>query len=265
MSVNSLLDLSLTCLAKYADNYFNDIKVLPLGIKDKLVRIMTSHGTVTDFNISQVLTDLRSDRHREEKHKLLHAGIHTLDLQNCVVSDSTLRQVHCPHVRTILLKGCRAVTSQGVVALAGACPSLAVVDLGGCVEVTDDGVVALAHSCRQLEVISLRGCSGLTDAALLALAHNCSLLHSVYFSETCVTDEGVVGLATGVCSNNLKELQMARCQFLTDEAVTAVLTHCPNIRIFNFHGCPLITDQSRGALQNLIGPNRIHQVSWTVY
>ncbi|KAI1883363.1 hypothetical protein AGOR_G00230650 [Albula goreensis] len=249
MSVNSLLDLSLNCLAKYADNYFNDIKALPLGIKDKLVRIMTSHGTVTDFNISQ----------------LLHAGIHTLDLQNCVVSDSTLRQVHCPHLRTILLKGCRAVTSQGVVALAGACPSLAVVDLGGCVEVTDDGVVALAHSCRQLEVISLRGCSGLTDAALLALAHNCSLLHSVYFSETCVTDEGVVGLATGVCSNNLKELQMARCQFLTDEAVTAVLTHCPNIRIFNFHGCPLMTDQSRGALQNLIGPDRIHQVSWTVY
>lgn len=58
---------------------------------------------------------------------------------------------------------------------------------------------------------------------------------------------------------------MVRCQFVTDEAVTAVLTHCPKIRIFNFHGCPLISDQSRGALHNFVGPGKIQQVTWTVY
>ncbi|KAJ8382727.1 hypothetical protein SKAU_G00035050 [Synaphobranchus kaupii] len=249
MAVDSLLDLSLNCLAKYTDKYHGDIKALPVDIKDKLVRIMTSQGTVTDFNISQ----------------LLHPGIHTLDLQNCSVSDSALRQMRCPGLRRILLRGCQGITSAGVRALAESCPGLQVVDLGGCTGLTDEGVLALAHSCPLLEVVSLRGCSGLSDVSLLALGRNCRLLHSAYFSETRVTDEGVVGLAAGVCSGSLKELQMARCQFLTDVAVTAVLTHCPNIRIFNFHGCPLISDQSRGALQNLIGPGKIQQVSWTVY
>ncbi|XP_036383706.1 protein AMN1 homolog [Megalops cyprinoides] len=249
MAVYSLLDLCLDCVAKYADNYHSDIKSLPLGIKDKLVRIMTSQGTVTDFNITQ----------------LLHPEIHTLDLQNCKVSDTALQQIRCGQLRRILLRGCGSVTSEGVTALASSCPCLQVVDLGGCTGVTDEGVVALAHNCKLLEVISIRGCPAIGDAALLALGGNCSLLHSVYFSETRVTDVGVVGLATGVCSSNLRELQMARCQFLTDESVTAVLTHCPKIRIFNFHGCPLITDQSRGALQNLIGPDKIHQVSWTIY
>ncbi|KAJ8377273.1 hypothetical protein AAFF_G00261820 [Aldrovandia affinis] len=249
MALYSLLDLSLNCLAKYVDHYHRDIKALPLGIKDKLVQIMTSRGTVTDFNIGQ----------------LLHAGIRVLVLQNCVVSDSALLQIRCPQLRTIIMMGCQAITSEGVRALADSCPSLQTVDLGRCVALTDDGVLALAHSGSQLEVISLRGCSALSDTALLALGQNCRLLHSAYFSETHVTDEGVVGLATGVCSNSLKEIEMAHCQFLTDKAVTAVVTHCPNIRIFNFHGCPLMTDRSRRVLQNSIGPDKIQQVSWTVY
>lgn len=39
----------------------------------------------------------------------------------------------------------------------------------------------------------------------------------------------------------LKELQMVRCRNLTDKAVVAVLSNCDNIRIFHFHGCPLMT------------------------
>ncbi|XP_030622425.1 protein AMN1 homolog [Chanos chanos] len=249
MAVDSLLNLCAVCVANYADNYYRDLGTLPQSIKDKLVRIMTSQGTVTDFNISQ----------------LLHRGIQSLDLQNCKVSDLALRQVHCQQLRTILLRGCVSITSAGLEVLATSCPGLQVVDLTGCVAVTDAGLGALARSCAGLEVISLRGCTALSDTTLLELGANCRLLHSVYFSDTLVTDEGVIRLATGVCSNNLKEIQMARCRNLTDRAVTVVLTHCDNIKIFNFHGCPLITDRSREALQNLIGPDKIRQVSWTVY
>lgn len=195
----------------------------------------------------------------------MHAGIHTLDLQNCLVSDAALSQIPCPQLRTILLRGCHSITSEGVRALASSCPSLQVVDLTGCSRVTDQGVLALAHNCQSLEVLSLRSCSAIGDPSLLALSRNSRLLHSLYLSGTQVTDMGVIGLATGLCSNNLKELQLARCGNLTDEAVTAILTHCPNIRIFNFHGCPHITDRSREALHNLIGPDKIQQVSWTVY
>ncbi|XP_023668488.1 protein AMN1 homolog [Paramormyrops kingsleyae] len=249
MALYSLFDLSLGCVAKYAGNFHGDIKTLPLGIKDKLVRLMTSNGTLTDFNISQVL----------------HPWLNTLDLQNCNVSDSALQQIHCKQLRKILLRGCQGVTAEGVKALASSCPGLIVVDLTRCRSITDEGVLALAAQCRLLEVISLSGCLGLTSAALLALAQNCKVLHSIYISETRVTDEGVIGLANGMCSSSLKELQMARCQSLTDRAVMAILSNCSNIRIFIFHGCPLITDHSREALQNLTGPDKIQQVSWTVY
>ncbi|KAK2867307.1 hypothetical protein Q8A67_025424 [Cirrhinus molitorella] len=247
-TIDSLMSLCAFSVAQRAEKY-EEIRMLPAAVKDRLLRIMMSYGTVTDSNISQ----------------LVHTGTHTLDLQNCKVSDAALHQIHCLQLRTILLRGCADITSEGLEVLASRSPYLQVVDLTGCTAVTDSGIQALARNCRCLEVISLRGCTALSDRALLELGENCRMLHSVYFSGTEVTDQGVIGLATGVCSQSLKELQMIRCRNLTDVAVTAVLANCANIRIFNFHGCPLITDKSREALQNLIGPNKIQQVSWTVY
>ncbi|XP_055048097.2 protein AMN1 homolog isoform X2 [Misgurnus anguillicaudatus] len=223
-TVDSLVSMCALTVAQRAEKY-DEINILPAGVKDRLLRIMTSYGTVSDSNISQ----------------LLHSGTHTLDLQNCSVTDTALKQIHCRQLRTILLRGCTHITSE------------------------DSGIQALARHCKHLEVISLRGCTAVSDETLLELGANCRLLHSIYFSGTEVTDKGVIGLATGVCSHSLKEVQMVRCRNLTDLAVTAVVANCVNIRIFNFHGCPLITDKSREALQNLIGPDKIQQVSWTVY
>ncbi|KAI2648305.1 AMN1-like protein [Labeo rohita] len=228
-TIDSLMSLCAFSVAQRSDDY-DEIRMLPAAVKDRLLRIMMSYGTVTDSNISQ----------------LVHSGTHTLDLQNCKVSDSALQQIHCPQLRTILLRGCADITSEGLEVLASRSPYLQVVDLTGCTAVTDSGIQALARHCKCLEVVSLRGCTALSDRALLELGENCRMLHSIYFSGT-------------------EELQMIRCRNLTDVAVTAVLANCANIRIFNFHGCPLITDKSREALQNLIGPNKIQQVSWTVY
>ncbi|XP_076863462.1 protein AMN1 homolog [Brachyhypopomus gauderio] len=248
-TVDSLLNLSSVRVAQYVAPYSDCVRTLPCTVKDKLIRIMTSQGTVTDLNISQVL----------------HGGIRTLDLQNCKVSDATLKQIHCQQLRTIILIGCEHITSEGLKALASHCPCLQLVDLTGCPAVTDSGIQALARNCKRLEVISLWGCTAITDIALIELGTNCKFLYSIHFGETEVTDEGVIALATGVCCHSLKELQMVRCRNLTDNAVTAVLSNCVNVRMFNFHGCPLITDKSREALHNFTGPNKIQQVSWTVY
>ncbi|XP_058264497.1 protein AMN1 homolog isoform X1 [Hemibagrus wyckioides] len=247
--MDSLLDLCAVCVAQRADRYIECIRTLPFNIKDKLLRIITAKGTLTDSNISQ----------------LLHAGIRTLSLQNCNVSDSALRQIHCQHLKAIILIGCVHITSQGLEALASHCAGLQIVDLTGCVRVCDSGVRVLAQRCKRLEVISLSECPAISDAALIELGANCSCLYSIDFGGTEVTDEGVIGLATGVCCQSLKELQMVRCRNLTDKAVAAVLSNCVNIRIFHFHGCPLMTDKSREALHNFIGPKKIQQVSWTVY
>ncbi|MBN3295264.1 AMN1 protein, partial [Amia calva] len=244
----------LCCLAEYAVKYHIDIKTLPPTLKDRLIHIMSRHGTVTDTNISQVL----------------HPGIQILDLQNCKISDSTLKQLSsCRQLKKICLnsmeENCYNISSEGIKAIALTCPYLSEIMLWRCCSVTDEGIRALAHNCKLLQIVTLSGCSAITDAALLALGQNCRLLRGISFSATQVTDEGVVGLATGVCSQSLKEIHMDRCQFLTDEAVEALLTRCPQIKILLFHGCPLITDRSREALQHLVGPDKIHQVTWSVY
>ncbi|XP_071380881.1 protein AMN1 homolog [Centroberyx affinis] len=227
MAMDSLFDICAEFVADSADNYLSDIQTLPVGIKDKLVVKMTRRRKVTDENISQ----------------LLHPGTQKLNLECCQVSDVALQQICCPHLKTIILAGCRRITSEGVIALASSCPSLKVVDLKDCEGVTDEAVRALAHTCRGLEVLSLQGCSTIGDAALLALAENCRLLHALCLSGTQVTDVGLIGLVTGPCSNNLNELQVARCRNLTDESVAAVFTNCPKLRTFVINDCPHITAQ----------------------
>ncbi|XP_073177604.1 protein AMN1 homolog isoform X4 [Lepidochelys kempii] len=203
-------------------------------------------------------------------YKVLHPAVETLDLRDCDISDTALLQLcNCKQLKKINLNSCKenrlAITSEGVRALALSCPYLREASFKRCCNVSDNGVLALALNCHLLQIVNLGSCSGITDASLHALGQNCRFLHSVDFSSTQVTDNGVIALVSGMCSKNLKEIHMERCVTLTDVAVEAVLTCCPAIYILLFHGCPLITDRSREALEQLVGPNKIKQVTWTVY
>uniref|UniRef100_H0ZMK7 Protein AMN1 homolog n=1 Tax=Taeniopygia guttata TaxID=59729 RepID=H0ZMK7_TAEGU len=231
----------LQCLTKNLSRYSADIKSLPPNIKDKLIKLMSRQGQITDANISEVL----------------HPAVESLDLRDCDISDNALLQLY----------NCKqfGITSEGVIALALSCPYLREASFKRCCDITDSGVLALALNCQFLQIVNLGSCSGIMDASLQALGENCKFLHSVDFSSTQVTDDGVVALVSGTCSKNLKEIHMERCVNLTDISVEAVLTCCPKIHIFLFHGCPLITDRSRDALEQLIISNKIKQLTWTVY
>ncbi|XP_032913484.1 protein AMN1 homolog isoform X1 [Catharus ustulatus] len=201
---------------------------------------------------------------------VLHPSVESLDLRDCDISDNALLQLYnCKQLKKINLNSCKesrfGITSEGVIALALSCPYLREASFKRCCDITDSGVLALALNCQFLQIVNLGSCSGITDASLQALGENCKFLHSVDFSSTQVTDDGVVALVSGRCSKNLKEIHMERCVNLTDVAVEAVLTCCPKIHIFLFHGCPLITDRSRDALEQLIISNKIKQLTWTVY
>ncbi|XP_061494697.1 protein AMN1 homolog isoform X2 [Rhineura floridana] len=245
---------SLHCLTRNVSRYAADIKPLPPNIKDKLIKSLSVQGWINDSNIIMVL----------------HPAVEALDLRDCDISDNALRQLcNCKQLKKINLnvwKGNRlTVTSEGVAALALSCPYLREVSFKRCSNLTDSGVLALALNCPLLQIVNIGGCSSITDTSLQALGQNCQSLHSVDFSSTQVTDDGVIALVSGMCSKNLKEIHMERCVNLTDVAVEAVLSCCPMIYILLFHGCPLITDRSREALEQLVGPNKFMQVSWTAY
>ncbi|XP_013028496.3 protein AMN1 homolog isoform X4 [Anser cygnoides] len=244
----------IQCLTKNVSRYIADIKPLPPNIKDKLIKLMSMQGQITDSNISEVL----------------HPAVESLDLRDCDISDNALLQLYnCKQLKKINLNSCKenrlGITSEGIIALALSCPYLREASFKRCCDITDSGVLALALNCQFLQIVNLGNCSGIMDASLQALGENCKFLHSVDFSSTQVTDDGVIALVSGVCSKNLKEIHMERCVNLTDVAVEAVLTCCPKIHIFLFHGCPLITDRSRDVLEQLVISNKIKQVTWTIY
>ncbi|KAJ6660000.1 hypothetical protein lerEdw1_018198 [Lerista edwardsae] len=252
--VTPLLDLCLQCLTRNISRYAADLKTLPPNIKDKLMKSLSIQGRITDSNIST----------------MLHSAVEALDLRDCDISDSALHQLcRCKHLKKINLSVWKenrpTITSEGVAALALSCRSLREASFKRCSNLTDHGVLTLALNCPLLQIVNIGGCTSITDASLQALGQNCRFLHSVDFSSTQVTDDGVIALASGMCSSNLKEVHMERCVKLTDVAVEAVLTYCPKMYILLFHGCPLITDRSREALEQMVRPDKFKQVSWTVY
>ncbi|XP_003220839.1 protein AMN1 homolog [Anolis carolinensis] len=253
-AVRSLLDQCLYCLTRNISRYAAEIKPLPPNLKDKLIKSLSVRGLITDSNISMIL----------------HPAVETLDLRDCDISDNALLQLcNCKQLKKINVNVWKdkrlAVTSEGVSALALSCPYLYEASFKRCSNLTDSGVLSLALHCPLLRIVNIGGCSSITDASLQAFGQNCKHLHSVDFSSTQVTDNGVIALVSGNCSNNLKEIHMEHCVNLTDVAVEAVLTCCPRIYILLFHGCPLITDHSRIALEQLVGPKKFKQISWTVY
>ncbi|XP_078424618.1 protein AMN1 homolog isoform X2 [Cetorhinus maximus] len=230
----SLLDLCIYSLVKSLSRYAADLQTLPPNLKDKLIKIMSAHGIITDENM----------------HQVLHPGLQKLDLSACDITDHGLIMLQiCTQLREINLNSSDyklSITSEGLKVIASSCPYLSEVCLRRCRNVSDEGIVALAQQCRLLQVVNISGCLGVTDASLHALGKNCKFLYSVDFSAT-------------------KEIHMDRCVNLTDEAVESVLIFCPHVFILLFHGCPLITDRSREALQQLACPNQMKQVTWTVY
>ncbi|XP_027700089.1 protein AMN1 homolog isoform X3 [Vombatus ursinus] len=182
---------------------------------------------------------------------ILHPEVECLDLRSCDISDIALLQLcNCRKLKKLNLNSSKesrmSVTSEGIKAVASSCSFLYEASLKRCSNLTDEGVLALALNCRLLKIVDLGGCSGITDVSLQALGENCPFLQSIDFSAT-------------------QEIHMGHCVNLTDGAVEAVLTCCPQIHILLFHECPLITDHSREVLERLVGPNKIKQVTWTVY
>ncbi|XP_021021159.1 protein AMN1 homolog [Mus caroli] len=252
--VSQLLELCLQYLIINISRYISDIKYLPSDIKDRLIKIMSIRGRITDSNISEVL----------------HPEVQRLDLRSCDISDVALQHLcKCRKLKALNLKSCRehrnSITSEGIKAVASSCSDLHEIYLKGCCSVTDEGVLALALNCQLLKIIDLGGCLGITDVSLHALGKNCPFLQCVDISTTQVSDNGVVALVSGPCAKQLEEINMRYCINLTDKAVEAALTACPQICILLFHGCPLITDRSQEVLEQLIGSRKLKQVTWSVY
>ncbi|XP_012888865.1 PREDICTED: protein AMN1 homolog [Dipodomys ordii] len=199
--VSQLLELCLWCFMENISRYITDIKPLPPNIKDRLIKIMSTQGRITDSNISEIL----------------HPEVQILDLRSCDISDVALQ-----HVCT----------------------------------------------CKKLKALNLNSSQenrvSITSEEMLWIKP-VLLIPGDSWGEKVDSETGVSEEVFKVTKRQMEEIHMGHCVNLTDDAVEAVLTYCPQICILCFHGCPLITDHSREVLDQLVGPNKLKQVSWTVY
>ncbi|XP_064618070.1 protein AMN1 homolog [Liolophura sinensis] len=254
-TVTSLLQRSLESVVVNLPVCSDSLECLPTNLKGKCLYLMCKRGLITDDNIK----------------KVLHDKLKVLDLSECDITDAALEQVHiCPQLRKIDLNSAKHnrvnITTTGVLSLAHHCPYLQIVYLRRCENVTDEAIISLSTSCKHLRELNVGGCCQLTDVSLIALGQNSKYLTCVNLSRTNVTDEGILRLVSGCCSQNLKELHIDSCKSLTDMSVEAVLSYCPQISILLFHGCPKITDESRQAIaDSMQGQKRMKQVTWTIY
>ncbi|XP_067674532.1 protein AMN1 homolog [Haliotis asinina] len=254
-TVPSLLDTSVKVVVLNLTSG-NDLERLPLHIKDKCLTLMCKRGIISDSNITAVL----------------HNRLQKLDLSESEVTDAGLAKLSkCPQLKKIDLNSIKesrtAVTTQGITALSQFCRQLQVVYVRRCINLTDDAIIALSQNCPQLRDLNIGGCPNITDRTLTALGQYSHFLKSLNFSRANITDDGVFNLVNGTCAKTLKEIHMDHCKHLTDEAVEAVTQFCPQINILLFHGCPLITEQARMALEELaVGrTSQMKHVTWTIY
>eukprot|EP00118_Oscarella_pearsei_P020765 m.227592 g.227592 ORF g.227592 m.227592 type:complete len:294 (+) comp40039_c1_seq29:6139-7020(+) len=252
---SSLVNLCLTTVMRQLSQHEEEMEFLPRDVKDRCLKLMSRRGLVTDKNIAKVI-------HRKTK---------VLNLSDSdAISDAGLEAAARLCIGLVKLDlnapGSRertSITPTGLLALAPSCPRLQVVLLRRCAAATDDAIACLAKSCPHLRQLNLSGCRRVTDSALTCLAECSRFLQSIDVTRTRVTDCGVVELANGECKQSLMEIHMGHCVELSDAAVIALVKNCPNLSTLIFHGCPLITDQSRLAVEAVGSPMK--QLTWTVY
>lgn len=142
-----------------------------------------------------------------------------------------------PELRSINNYDTTCLTDSSAEALATHCPQLEEIRLNGCEEITDRGVTALARNCPSLIRIELFRC-GISDVALESLAHHCPHLTQLHLGVCNLTDRGIVSLVT----LDLKMIGLMGCSNLTDTAVKALATRCPNLVTVSLYGCEKITE-----------------------
>ena len=88
---------------KNISRYITDIKPLPPNIKDRLIKIMSVQGQITDSNISEIL----------------YPEVQTLDLRSCDISDTALLHLcNCRKLKKLNLNSSKenriSITSKGM-------------------------------------------------------------------------------------------------------------------------------------------------------
>lgn len=228
-------------IARHFGNNVQDLDVSDSAVVD--VNWLKTLGAATDCPAITSLTAARcsgiTDKAIEIFARKKGSVLRALYLPGCEgVSDDGIEFVakHCNGLRSIDLSGCPRVRERSVFALS-TLTGLQDVALDDCVEVSDEALRQLFISVTQLKSLSIRGCASVTEEGLRFMHEmpvpwgtrkhrNCTLLHT---------------------------FRIGRNNYISDEFVMVLTVMCPNLRVLEVTGCPLVGgDQAMGKIGGLL-------------
>ncbi|KAL3830237.1 hypothetical protein ACJIZ3_019039 [Penstemon smallii] len=192
------------------------------------------------------------------------------------------------NLERLWLVRCKSVTDIGIGCIAVGCKKLKFLSLKWCLGVGDLGVGLIAVKCKDirsldlsylpvtnkcliqilelehLEDLVLEGCFGIDDESLAALKQGCkslevdlahadsmqklSTLHSIKLDGCQITCSGLKAIGNWCVS--LKELSLSKCEGVTDEGLSSLVTKHKDLRKLDITCCRKITHVSLAHITN---------------
>mmetsp|Transcript_19858 Transcript_19858/g.45587 ORF Transcript_19858/g.45587 Transcript_19858/m.45587 type:complete len:320 (-) Transcript_19858:14-973(-) len=160
------------------------------------------------------------------------------------VSDEMLAAMHklCASLRTVRLGGCVCLTAEAVAAfLKHAGHNLLELDLSGC-PVNDFVVRELVANCKCLTHLSVAYCDDVSHMAWCVLFRSIKGLRILRMGRVTGVTDALVLIIAKHQGGSLEELDIAGCQFVTDESVNYLSFRCHKLRTLSIRYCAKVTE-----------------------
>ncbi|KAK9099502.1 hypothetical protein Syun_026547 [Stephania yunnanensis] len=239
----SLLDLSVSALAKYAES-ISSLEGIPDILKNRLSYLLCKSRRMDDHFMELLVGGLPTEVRlkdcswmtEEQMTKILHGcnfnQLSVLQLDNCG------RCLPDYIVRSTLAKSKNTMPSLVSISLRGAC------------RLTDNGLIALISSAPQLRSINLGQCSLLTSSGI----HDVLMSVGSSLRELDLTDSAI-GAITAVCWG-LRSLDIVNVQGLTDVTLGHLIYGCKSIQELKL-GCNSFSDEAIAAFIEASGESLV--------
>ncbi|XP_071722315.1 F-box/LRR-repeat protein 3 [Rutidosis leptorrhynchoides] len=128
----------------------------------------------------------------------------------------------CSKLEVINVSYCEDITDSSLISLSN-CLKLNTLESRGCPLITSLGIKAIAVRCKQLTKLDIKKCLNVDDSGMIPLAQFSQNLRQINLSYTCVTDVGLLYLASLGCLQSMTILHM---DGLSPSGLAAALLGC---------------------------------------
>jgi hypothetical protein len=181
-------------------------------------------------------------------------NLNYLNISHCaVVTDSDMNSIcsHCTGLKELSILGCQSLQDFTAASIARNCRRLSALDACSCYFL-DAEVGTIAEECSELTRLSLSQNLLLTDVGVSRVAVKCLKLHTLYLAScNAISDRAVINLAV-LRNSMLVELNIAKCNTLTNHAVYALCEHCPALTKLNIAYCARINSLALIHMRNTL-------------